>query len=532
MSMSTQQFINTYNNKYVLWKECVALFFQYNQDVVAGEAYGAPGACNLWTTTGGQPYIWNSYDRIPNNQDMKYGDVVIWSGSYGSYPNGGYGHVAIYVSDNGGGRGNFFSQNPNPAQILNLSYNGIIGYLRPKKFSSTVKPAASTVVPIKANQRKVGPVNVNQRAEPNTKSKVVRNIAANTTETFTGYVVGERVNGWNLWYKDAQGYAWCGGFTTQVTTGLPDQTPKPVVAAPPALKANQRKVGGGNVNQRAAANTSSAVVRVIAANSTETFTGYVIGQKITLSGVTTDVWYKDAKGYAWSGGFNSQSTTGLSNLTPKPPVVAKPPVVVAPTPPTDYSFTKDFDFVEYLPADKDNVQRATDNPGKTVFPAKPQKVVIHQFGTLGVDTVGSTINTFKSPTSQVSAHFVVSGKRIIQMVSLKDRAYHAYVVGNDYVGIETDPAQDADTIASTKRLLSALKAKYGYKLETVLHKNVPQCSTNCGAAITLAKYEIDVPVTKPPVVVPPVTAPPAQNTEREVLIKFATSLVDSYLAKK
>lgn len=187
------------------------------------------------------------------------------------------------------------------------------------------------------------------------------------------------------------------------------------------------------------------------------------------------------------------------------------------------------------------------------FPEKPEKVAIHQFGTLGVDTLNSTINTFTNPNMErvASSHFVVSGKRIIQMVSLKDRAYHAGSVGNNYVGIETDPAQDADTIESTKKLLAALKEKYGYELVKTLHKDIPGNSTNCGASITLAKYNLDTPVIIVPVPVPteptpidvpetpvvvtptPTPTPAPETVDREAVIEdFLEYLKKSYLDSK
>jgi hypothetical protein len=93
------------------------------------------------------------------------------------------------------------------------------------------------------------------------------------------------------------------------------------------------------------------------------------------------------------------------------------------------------------------------------------------------------------------------------MVSLSDRAYHAYVVGNDYVGIETDPHQDPETIASVNKLQRALKAKYGYTLIPIRHKDVPQCVTNCGALINLDNYQIDAPAPAPTPVPTPTPAP-------------------------
>jgi hypothetical protein len=487
-------------------------------------------------------------------------------------------------------------------------YNGFYGRVNPNPLISGFAMEAQSSLVLAPNQRSVGENNINQRAQPNTTSEIVRIIQANTVETFTGYVRGENFSGSDLWYKDDQGYAWAKAFASPaVTDGLPDLTPPPPA---PALSPTQRKVGADNVNQRTEANTSSPVIRVIAANTVEEFTGYVIGESVQ----GLNVWFKDKDGYAWAGGFIDQSTNGLPNLTPaKPaPVPVQPPVTTLPViqrqigdsklnvrsepntsasivstveakatltidswvtgqdiegistwfknssgymwaggfttqdtnglsylgtikPPAEpekYSFAPAFDFVEVIPAGIGNFEYGN-------FPGKPEKVVIHQFGTPGVDTLTSTINTFNNPNGgrQVSAHFVVSGKRIIQMVSLKDRAYHAGSVGNNYVGIETDPAQDADTIASTKRLLQALKDYYGYELVKTRHRDVPGNSTNCGSLINLDLYNLSAPVT-PPVTETPIEVPQTQPSvitpeiERQIIEKFFKRQLDSYFTSK
>ena len=82
--------------------------------------------------------------------------------------------------------------------------------------------------------------------------------------------------------------------------------------------ANGRYVGkNSNVLQRAAANIDAPVVRTIPAGQLEIWEGYVHGQNITVGGLTTDIWYQDKLGFAWSGGFESQSTDGLPDLTPR-----------------------------------------------------------------------------------------------------------------------------------------------------------------------------------------------------------------------
>jgi len=404
-----------------------------------------------------------------------------------------------------------------------LWYKDDQGYAWAKAFASpavtdglpdlTPPPPAPALNP---NQRKVGTDNVNQRLEANTSSPVIRVVAANTVEEFSGFVRGESVQGLNIWFKDSQGYVWAGGFIDQSTNGLPDQTPAPAPA--PAPVSNQRQVGDAKLNVRSEPNTSSTAVNTVEAKSTQTIDAFVKGQNI--DGI--DTWFKNSTGYLWAGGFTSQSTDGLSFLG----------TITPPAEPEKYSFAPAFDFVEVIPAGIGNFQFGN-------FPDKPTNVVIHQFGQLGVDTLTSVINTFNNPNSgrQVSAHFVVSGKRIIQMVSLKDRAYHAGAVGNNYIGIETDPAQDADTIASTKRLLAALKDLYGYEPIKIRHRDVPGNSTNCGSLINLDLYNLDVPVT-PPVTEAPVEVPQTQPStitpqiERQIIEKFFKRQLDSYFDTK
>jgi GH25 family lysozyme M1 (1,4-beta-N-acetylmuramidase) len=86
----------------------------------------------------------------------------------------------------------------------------------------------------------------------------------------------------------------------------------------PAPPANGRWVGReANVLQRSAPNVDASVVRTIPAGTLEIFEGYVHGQSVTVGGLTTDIWYQDKVGYAWSGGFDVQSIAGLPDLTPR-----------------------------------------------------------------------------------------------------------------------------------------------------------------------------------------------------------------------
>lgn len=386
-------------------------------------------------------------------------------------------------------------------------YNGYYGRLNPH--NGLVNGFAAAVATLAPNQR-LSAASVNQRTAANRSASVVKTFDADTILDFKGFVRGEDVDGNNVWYVGAYSdtYFWSGGFTDSSTNGLADLTPAPVAPPVPSLSPSQRKVGSAVIRYRKAPNTSAEVIIEYQPGDVLTFSQWTRGQDISGN----NIWFKGAisGGYAWSGGFEDQSTNGL---TEEPAATTPVPVPPAPTPAPvqKYTFEPDFDFVEVIPV----ALVASPNEKFTFgnFPDKPEYAVIHQFGTLGIDTLNSLLNTFTNPTArQASAHFAVSGKRIIQMVSLKDRAYHAGSVGNNYIGIETDPAQDADTIASTKKLLAALKAKYGYELKTILHKDVPGNSTNCGASVTLSKYKLDVPET--PIIVIPV--PPSDPTPTDI----------------
>lgn len=106
--------------------ECVAPFWKFNQ-MHRNESYSANGAVNLWTQNG-QNYVWDSYRRVVGT--LIRGDWCIWSGSFGAYTNGGYGHVAMYLRDSRPGYAIFASQNPGAFREMELSMHGAIGQLR------------------------------------------------------------------------------------------------------------------------------------------------------------------------------------------------------------------------------------------------------------------------------------------------------------------------------------------------------------------------------------------------------------------
>lgn len=273
------------------------------------------------------------------------------------------------------------------------------------------------------------------------------------------------------------------------------------------------------VNERLDPSTKNAPSREFAKGETLDFKGYVHGESISGN----DIWFvgRYAGRYFWSGAFVDKGTHDLADLTPAPSPVP-PPTPSNPTPEKVYTFEKDFDFVTAVkPAAITNFEYGN-------FPSAPTKAVVHDFGTKGVDTLQSTTNAFQKKTSveseQKSAHFGVSGKNIYQYVKLGDRAYHAGPQGNVYVGIETDPNQDADTIASVRKLLEALRDKYGYVLEPIKHSSI--MATQCGDDVDLKNYIINpiTPPTKP-------EEPSDLDKENNGILKQILEIVKAILAK-
>lgn len=281
-----------------------------------------------------------------------------------------------------------------------------------------------------------------------------------------------------------------------------------------SLLGYQRLVSNADgVNGREQASTDSKVIKEYKKGEVLDFKGYVKGQD--PYGAGNNIWFvgKYSNTYWYSGAFTDKGTHDLADLTPQP--TTPPPTPTNPEPEKVYSFEKDFDFItEVVPAAIDNFEYSN-------FPTAPTKAVIHDFGTDGKDTYESTVNEFKKKGTEKSSQFVVSGLKRAQMVKLGDRAYHAGPTGNVYVGIETDPKQDNDTIISTRLILQALRAKYGYKLEVIKHSSL--MNTQCGDDVNLEHYDIDKPF---PVVVTPTPEQPSDiDKENNVILKQILAIV-------
>lgn len=121
--------------------------------------------------------------------------------------------------------------------------------------------------------------------------------------------------------------------------------PKPSKPAPsgtvkPASTRRNVRANVRELNGRAGASATAAIAgKPLKAKATGNFTGFMRGQKVTIQGVTSNVWFRGTSGrYFAAAGFTSQSVAGLKDLgTWKAPVKPKPvpkPKPIKPKPKT------------------------------------------------------------------------------------------------------------------------------------------------------------------------------------------------------
>lgn len=270
--------------------------------------------------------------------------------------------------------------------------------------------------------------------------------------------------------------------------------PKASIFRPVQLAPHERRVinDGVPANGRTGPGKNFPVVQTLLPGEVGEFKGFEHGQSI--AGRTEWLIGKFAGNRFHISVFEDQSTHDLPDLTPTP---QNPDPKPEPEPVEPYTFDADISSVtEVIPAHPSNFQRGQ-------FPATPTTAVLHDFGTKGLNTLQSVLNYFttdhtNAEDSQVSAHFVISRGRRIQMVSLADRAWHAGPKGNDFIGIEIDPIVGSDdpadatakeeTIASVRLVLTELRDRYGVRLDNIKHSSL--MATSCGDDIDLRRYVV------------------------------------------
>jgi hypothetical protein len=520
--------------------QCVDTFHDYGTSIFANTTWqqtsGWGNAKDLFW--GPSIEYWRKIVNDVNDPDLipQRGDVIVYGGtpSWGVNP---YGHIAVVLSADANGvdviQQDGFLQCPMFVGRLGYDNPGTgpcIGWLRPA-FDEAPAPVLPQSGPA-ANVRTTGPSGVKRREEPNVGATVRDTFPGDRDITLAGFTrTGDK--DYDVWFKGGLtgGWMWAGGFTNSSTDGLTDLTPP----ASAGIAPNQRITGGDGAILRDAPDKNGKVLGTFLPDRVLDFKGYVHG--VAPYPNSTDVWLVGAisGGYVWSGGVTDPGLHDLPDLTVTAP---------APAPVKAYDFALDFIQigtirVEKIPAHISNVDVGN-------FPANPEWNVFHWWGTPPIPFTSplgewARENSFKSP------HFQVGADRIAQIVSLKDRAYHAGPGGNASVGIEVDPriterdaagkpTAVAEAVAANVRfLILALKSKYGYSAAAKLHREVPGNNTTCSPidlgwlyAPLSAPEPVPAPVEPEPA---PVVPEPAPGPVPEVPAPAAQPTVQDFFAR-
>lgn len=163
-------------------------------------------------------------------------------------------------------------------------------------------------------QRKVGDVEVRRRTAPKLTAAYDgnANLPPGHVADVSGWVLGDESKGTNVWFVIGGLYSHAGGFTNSATAGLNDLNVYP----------NERVVRADITNGRIRkdATTGSDQLGILDPGTKHTVKRFKKGEKVKSVGVTTDIWYEIGDGFGWAGSFTTQSTSGLEEILPVPPV--------------------------------------------------------------------------------------------------------------------------------------------------------------------------------------------------------------------
>jgi hypothetical protein len=116
-----------------------------------------------------------------------------------------------------------------------------------------------------------------------------------------------------------------------------------------------------------------------------------------------------------------------------------------------------------------------------------EAIVIHWWNDPSKNTtLDGVVSWFLNPTSQVSAHYVVSGDTVVQMVEETDQAWHAMQANQFTIGIEVDPNTPGNTYKTLGELVRSIRSRRG---NIPLKRHSDYVNTTCPGTIDLNRIE-------------------------------------------
>lgn len=123
------------------------------------------------------------------------------------------------------------------------------------------------------------------------------------------------------------------------------------------------------------------------------------------------------------------------------------------------------------------------SPGKN----RMEVIIIHHWDDPAKrPSMNGVVSWLTNPASQVSAHYVVSDKKIIQLVSEEEIAWHAREANSFSIGIEVDPNVPGDTYKTVASLVRDIRSRRG---NIPLKRHRDYVSTSCPGNIDVERID-------------------------------------------
>jgi hypothetical protein len=242
------------------------------------------------------------------------------------------------------------------------------------------------------NQRVAGENGANARNDPSTKNPSPGLLAPGAIGTFDGWITGENVQNNSTWFHAIDGlWYWSGGFTDTGTHNLNDMN---------APAQQTRTVGENSANVRPKPYTSSAVISAEAPGAVIEMSAWAEAEKVQGN----NVWFQRKDGnWMWSGGFTSQGTEGLAQVTPPPPDNAYDPDNPRDLVEYEPVYDRAFNGLESPLGFTDCANPTTRTPRTTGYkPARPTSGVIDRFIVHHTGTTADQLDFFSYCNSRSS----------------------------------------------------------------------------------------------------------------------------------
>lgn len=119
-----------------------------------------------------------------------------------------------------------------------------------------------------------------------------------------------------------------------------------------------------------------------------------------------------------------------------------------------------------------------------------REVVLHWWGDPAQrPSFTGTVNWLRNPDSQVSAHYVVSGQQIAQLVDERNVAWHARDANAFSIGIEVDPNTPGATYDTVIWLVRDITRRHGMNLPGCIKRHRDYVNTQCPGTLDIERIK-------------------------------------------